>query len=105
MGHLNHLLGHVQVVFVAGNGFAVGFQAAVHHDRAETQINGALAHTRVLAVVLVHDQGDLGVGLYRGGNQVLDKGFARVFACARAGLKNHRSARFFSGFHDRLHLF
>ncbi len=105
MSHLNHLLGHVQVVFIAGNGFAVGFKAAVHHDRAEAQINGALANAGVLTVVLVHHQRNLGVGLYRGGNQVLDEGFARVLACARTGLKNHRSARFFGGFHDRLDLF
>ena len=56
-------------------------------------------------MVLVHHQRNLGVGLYRGGNQVLDEGFARVLACARARLKNHRSARIFGGFHDRLDLF
>ena len=104
MRHLHHLAGHFDVVFVAGNGFAVALQAAVHHDGTKAQINGTLAHFGVLPMVLVHDQWNVGVGFNGRLNQVLDEGFARIFACARAGLQNDRGANFIGSLHNRLNL-
>ena len=102
--HADHFLRHFQVVFVAGNGFAVGFQAAVHHDRAKAQVDGALADGRALAVVLVHHHGNFWIGLNRGLNQQLQEAFARIFARTRRGLHDHGRAGFFGGFHDGLNL-
>jgi hypothetical protein len=56
------------------------------------------------AVVLVHDQRDLRVGLGRGLDQVLDEGLAGVLARPGAGLQDHRRADFRSRGHHRLHL-
>jgi hypothetical protein len=60
----------------------------------KAQVDRALAHIGVLAVVLVHDQRDARVHLDSGLDQVLDERLARVFACAGAGLQDHRRARF-----------
>jgi hypothetical protein len=56
-------------------------------------------------MVLVHHHGNLGVGLDRRLNQVLQKGLASVFAGACAGLHDHGGAGFFGGLHDGLDLF
>jgi hypothetical protein len=56
------------------------------------------------AVVLVHHQRDVRVGLGRGLDQVLDEGFAGVLARAGAGLQDHRRADFGGGGHHGLHL-
>ena len=104
MRQRHHLAGDLDVVFVAGNGFAVGLQAAIHHHRTEAQVDRALADRRTLAVVLVHDQRNMGVGLDGRLDQVLDKGFTRVFARTSTGLQNNRRTGFVCRRHDRLHL-
>jgi len=68
------------------------------------QINRALANRRALAVVLVHDQGNMRVGLHCRLDQMLDKALAGVLARASAGLQNHGRADLVCGGHDRLHL-
>ena len=105
MRHADHFLGDFEVVFVAGNGFAVGFQTAVHHDGAETQIDGTLAHIGALAMVLVHHHRDFRVGLNRSLNEQLQKAFACVFAGASRCLHDHRRTSFFGRLHDGLNLF
>ncbi len=55
-------------------------------------------------MVLVHDQRHLRVGFYGGLNQVLDEGFAGVFASACAGLQDHRRTDFGRRLHHSLHL-
>ena len=104
VGHVHHLAGDVDVVLVAGDGLAVGLEAAVHHHRGEAQVDRALADVGVLAVVLVHHQRDGGVGLDGGLDQVLDEGLAGVLAGAGAGLQDHRRAGFLGGFHHGLDL-
>ena len=69
--HADHFLSHFNVVFVTGNGFAIGLQTAIHHDGAETQIDSALAHIGALTVILVHHHGYLGIGLNRRLNEQL----------------------------------
>src|SRR5690606_38080515 len=63
VGHFDHTAGDFDVVFVIGNGLAVFHQRTVHHDAGETQVDGALADGGRLTVVLVHDHGNVGVGL------------------------------------------
>ena len=105
VGHVHHLAGDVHVVVVAGDGLAVGLERAVHHHGGEAQVDGALAHVRVLAVVLVHHQRDLRVGLDGRLDQVLDEGLAGVLAGAGAGLQDHRRVGLLRRFHHGLDLF
>ena len=102
--HVHHLASDFDVVVVAGDGLAIGFQTAVHHDGAETQVHRALADAGVLAVVLVHDQRNVRVGFDCGLDQMLDERLAGIFACACTGLQNDRCAGFIGGFHDGLNL-
>ena len=104
MRHGHHFLRHFEVVFIAGNGFAIGLQTAVHHDGAETQIDRALAHVRALTVVLVHHHRNFRVGLDSCLNQELQKAFTRIFASASRSLHDHRRTRFFGSLHDGLNL-
>ena len=104
VGHFHHAARHVDVVVEVGRGLAVFTQRAVHHDRAEAQVDGALADRRALAVILVHHQRDLRIGFNGGLDQVLDEGLAGVLASACAGLQDHRRAGFLGGFHHGLDL-
>ena len=56
-------------------------------------------------MILVHHQRDVRPGFHRRLNQVFDEIFARILACPRTGLKNHRCADLVGSAHDRLHLF
>ena len=56
-------------------------------------------------MVLVHDQGNVGIRFGSGLNQVFDEMFTRVFASARTGLQNHGRAHFVRSGHDSLNLF
>ena len=102
--HGDHLARHVHVVGEVGRGLAVLAQRAVHHHRAEAQVERALADGGRGAVVLVHDQRDVRVGLAGGSDQVLDEALARVLARACAGLQDHGRAHFVGRGHDGLHL-
>nr|CUV12243.1 conserved protein of unknown function [Ralstonia solanacearum] len=103
--HVDHAARDVDVVVERGRGLAILAQRAVHHDRAEAQVDRALADCRALAVILVHDQRDFRIGFNSGLDQVLDEGLAGVLAGARAGLQDHRRAGFLGGFHHGLDLF
>jgi hypothetical protein len=105
VGHVHHLARDLDVVVEAGRRLAVLAQAAVHHHRAEAQVDRALADGRGLAVVLVHHQRDVRVGFHRRLDQVLDEGLAGVLAGAGAGLQDHRCVHLGGGHHHGLHLF
>src|SRR5690606_19877361 len=104
VGHFDHTAGDFDVVFVIGNGLAVFHQRTVHHDAGETQVDGALADGGRLTVVLVHDHGNVGVGLDGGLDQVLEKTFTGVLAGACGGLHDDRAVGFCRRFHDGLDL-
>jgi len=55
-------------------------------------------------VVLVHHQGNVGIGFSGGLDQVLDEGLAGVFASTRAGLQDDRGTCLIGGGHHGLHL-
>jgi hypothetical protein len=89
MRHGHHAGGGVDVVLVAGGGFAVFAERAVHHHRAEAGLDGAEADAGRRAVVLVHTDGDVRVGFQRGQNQVAQKRLAGVLARTGRALQNH----------------
>src|SRR3546814_10707479 len=78
----DHLSGNVKVVFIFGNGLAICLQGTVHHDAGKTQVDGALANGGRLAVILVHDHGNVGVGFYGSLDQILQEVFAGILAGA-----------------------
>jgi len=104
MRHLAHLAGDVEVVLVAGRGFAVRQQRAVHHHAGKARADRLQAHRRRRAVVLVHHHRNVRVGFDRGQHHVAQVGLARVFARAGRGLQDHRAVGFLGRFHDGLDL-
>ena len=104
VGHLHHLAGDLHVVIEAGRCLAVLHERAVHHHRTEAQANGSLTHLGARAMILVHDQRNLRIGLHRRLNQMLDEALARILARPSAGLQDDRRADFGSSGHHRLHL-
>ncbi|CFO28703.1 Uncharacterised protein [Bordetella pertussis] len=104
VGHVHHFLGDVDVVVVVGDGLAVFFQRAVHHHAGKAQVDGALTNRGRLAVVLVHDDRDVGVRLDGGLDEVFQEAFAGIFAGAGRGLHDHRAVGLGGGFHDGLDL-
>ncbi|MNJ65737.1 hypothetical protein D3C77_617710 [compost metagenome] len=105
MGDVHDLLGDFDVVVVVGDGLAVFFQRTVHHHAGETEVDGALADLGRLAVILVHDDGNVRIGFHRGLDQVLQEALARVLTRAGRSLHDHRAVGLRSGFHDGLDLF
>jgi hypothetical protein len=55
-------------------------------------------------VILVHDDGNIGVALHGRLDQVAQEHFAGIFAGARGRLHDHRAVRLGRGGHDGLHL-
>jgi hypothetical protein len=104
VGHVHHTAGHIDVVAKVGRGLAIFQQRAVHHHRRKPQIDRTLANRRALAVVLVHDQRNMGPLLGSSLDQMLDEGLTSVLACARAGLQDDRGTDFVGGGHDGLDL-
>ena len=102
--HFNHFAGYFQVVFERGWGFTVFHQGAVHHDRAKAQVDCALAYFGAGAVVLVHNQWNVGERFNRSLNKVLDERLACVLAGTGAGLQNNRGTHFIGGGHHCLNL-
>ena len=101
---INNLSGDLHVVFVAGDGFTIRLQTAVHHDRAKAQINRALTYCGALAVILVHDHWNVRITFNRTQNEMLQKLLACVLAGAGAGLHDDRRPHFMGSLHDGLDL-
>ncbi|MCY1522187.1 hypothetical protein D9M68_570320 [compost metagenome] len=99
------LLGHADVVVVVGRGLAVFLQRAVHHHRAEAQLDRALADVRAGAVVLVHAHRDVREFFDGSQDQVAQEGRAGVFAGTGGSLHDHRGVGLVGRFHDGAHLF
>ncbi len=104
MRHLDHLPRHAHVVIVIGGGFAVLAERTIHHHRAETELDGALAHCRRHAVILVHHDRNVRKLLDRREHEVPEKIGTGIFARARRGLHDHRTGGLVRGLHDRAHL-
>jgi hypothetical protein len=105
VGELDGFTGDGDVVFVGRGGLAIGFQRAVHHHRGKAGADGAHADGRALAVVLVHDDGEVRVGFEGGENLVAQEGFAGIFAGAGRGLHDDRGVDQAGGFADGPDLF
>ena len=63
MGDINHRTGDVDVVLEAGGSFGILFQGTIHHHAGETVADSRIASARTVPVVLVHDDGNVGIGL------------------------------------------
>ena len=63
-----------------------------------------MAHSRALAVVLVHHHRHMRIGFDGGLDQVFEEGLACVLARTGARLHDDRSAHFVSSLHDGLDL-
>jgi len=100
----NGLLSHANVVVVVGRGLAVFTQRAVHHHRAEAQLDRALAHVRAGAVVLVHAHRDMREFFDCSQDQVTQERSTRVLARTGRSLNDHRGVGLVSGFHNGAHL-
>ena len=102
--HADDLARHVEVVVVARDRLAVGHQRAVHHHAGEAELHRRRADVGRLAVILVHDDGNVRIALDCGFDQVPQEGFARIFARTGGRLHDHRAVGLGRGRHDRLHL-
>ena len=102
---LDHLAGDFDVLFKGRGRLAVFLQRAVHHDRGEAQLDGALAGLKAVAVILVHGDRDLGIQLGRGQHQVEEVEVFGKLARAAAGLDDDRRLGFLGRHHDGLDLF
>src|SRR5450631_5798 len=105
VGDVDDLSGDGHVVFVARRRLAVVFQRTIHHDAGKSIANGAHAGVGGVAVILVHDDGKLGIELRSGKHQVAQEGVVRVLARASRGLHDDRAFRGAGGLHDGLDLF
>ena len=97
-------LGDSHVVIECGWSLAIGHQRAVHHHAGKAEIDGRLAGFHAVAVVEVHDQGNLGIEFRCCQHQVIQELVLRIRAGAAAGLNNDRRARLLGRFHDCLNL-
>src|SRR3989344_1321394 len=104
VSHGHGLLSNAYVVVVVGRGLAVFAKGAVHHHRAEAQLDGTLADVRAGAVVLVHAHRDVREFFDGRQDQVTQERCAGVFASTGRSLDDHRGVSLVSGFHDGAHL-
>ena len=104
MRQIDHFTGDIEIVFIAGDGFAIGLERAVHHHAGESQTDRLLAYRRALAVVLVHGNRHVWIGVDGGFNQILEESLTGIFARAGRGLHDYRAVGFGRRLHDRLHL-
>src|SRR5699024_12853939 len=72
----------IDVVVKVGYCATIFAQRTVHHNAGKTQINRALADSRRLTVVLMHDDGNMRISLDRGLNQPFKKVLACIATCA-----------------------
>ena len=104
VGQADHFARGLDVVFKAGGRLAIRHQRPIHHDAGEAQFDGRLAGFHAVAVVEVHDQGNLGIEFRCCQHQVIQELVLRIRARAAAGLNNDRRARLLGRFHDCLNL-
>ena len=101
MRHLRHRASDAHIVVVVGGGLGVGLQRAVHHDAGEAVLDGAGAGGFVVAVVLVHADGDVRIDVDQGVNHTGQHDVVGVLPRAAAGLDDHRAVGGLCGLHDR----
>src|SRR5690606_19595695 len=104
VGRLHHLPGDADIVFEVGRSLAVLAQTAVHHHAGETVVDGTLAGLGAVAMILVHDDGDVGIELRRRQHQVPQVGILRIAPGAARGLHDDGRIGLLGGLHDRLNL-
>ena len=101
----HHAAGHFDVLFECGGGLAVFLQRAIHHDAGKAQRDGAFAGFEAVAMILVHGDGNFGIKLAGGQNQMKEIAVLRKLPRAAAGLDDDRRFGFVGRAHDGLNLF
>ena len=104
VGNFHHFAGHVHVVLVARGGLRISFQRAIHHHAGEAVFDGRVAGGRLVTVVLVHADGDVGIGFHSCQDQVTQEVFASVVTSTTRRLQDHGAIGFIGCPHDRLDL-
>ncbi len=104
VGGLGDLAGDGDVVVVVGRRLAVGEERAVHHHAREAELDRHVAGLRLVAVVEVEDDRDLGRALCRRHDQVAQVVRAGIGDRAARGLHDHGRARLDRRVDDSLQL-
>ncbi len=102
--HVDHLASDRDVVLVARGRLSVGLERPVHHDAREAHANRADARVGGIAVVLVHDNRDLGIELGSRQHQVLQEKVVRELPSSARGLDDDRALCDPGRLHDGLDL-
>ena len=105
MSHVDDFFGDVDVVVKRRDRLAVAHQRAVHHYRRESEVDGALANSRTLAVVLMHTDRNMRIGFNSSLNQVLKENFTGILTSAGRSLHDDGRVYFVRSLHDGLNLF
>ncbi len=90
MGDIHDFAGNRDIVLVASRGLTVFFERTIHHHRGEAHPNGADAGVRCIAVVLVHDDWDLGVELNGSFHELGQEDIVGELTGTATGLDDHR---------------
>ncbi len=101
---VHHAPRHFHVFVEGRRRLAVFLQRAIHHHRGVTQRDGALAGLKTVAVILMHGDGNSGIQLRRGLDQLEKVEVLGKRARAAAGLNNDRRVGLPGGHHDGLNL-
>ena len=101
---VDHAARHFDVFFESRRRLAVFLERAVHHHRGVAERDGALAGLKAVAVILVHGDGNVGIQLGGGLNQLEEVEVLGKGARAAAGLDDDRRLGLLGGHHDGLNL-
>ncbi len=104
VGHFHHFRGHRDIVLVTRRRLHVGHQGTIHHDGCKTALDGTQADRRLGAVILMHGNGNMGVHLGRGNDEMTQERLARVTARAGRSLHDDGTVNGIGGLHDGMHL-
>src|SRR5215203_1093259 len=104
MGHLDHLARDPHVVLEIRRGLAIVHERTVHHDAGETELDGAPARLRRVAVVLVQGHGDLRIHLRSSLHQMVEKAVVGILTRPPRGLDNDGRLRLPRRIHNSLYL-
>ena len=105
VGVVDDFAGDFDVLFKGGRGLAVFLEGAVHHDRGVAEFDGALTGFEAVAVILMHGDGDLGIELGGGLDELEEVKVLGELAGAAAGLDDDGRPGFLGRRHDGLDLF
>ena len=105
MGHVDDLLGDVDVIVPVGWRLAVGLQRAVHHDRGKAGLDRGHAGGRLVAVIQMHANGDVRIHFHDSIHHVLQHDVIGILARTAGCLDDDRRVDGIGRGHDGQRLF